>query len=295
MRDPSFSILYGNLKIGKTADALAAFPGAVYIAAPGALASAESLWGFPQPKAYDLATFRDVREFCEKSIPNGAPAVVVDDATLIADRTINVLKAKGFDGFGLWGAIFTSAVMLRDSLRRRGLHVAFTCHPMAAEVKDGVRLLGGPAFPGQVRSKLPAAADLLLRAEPRPAGEGFGWPAVYRTALHPDWLQGSRYNTPDAVPMDLREILNAAGFKIPRLKGLEWQDEAAAAVAAKLSEPGILGDKAKARAVLEYAADFIGKKWSKDERHTMWALHDGYSRAVIQAAVLASRRGAWGF
>src|SRR3990172_13186548 len=80
---------------------------------------------------------------------------------------------KKMGGYEFWGAVFTSAIRMRDTLRRRGMHIAFTCHPAPASTKDGVRHLGGPAFPGQIAMKLPAAADLLLRGEGR-AGMGPG-------------------------------------------------------------------------------------------------------------------------
>ena len=300
MRDPSFAVLYGELKAGKTADALATFPGAIFVAAPGALSPAEGLWGFAQPVAEDLETFADVQRFGEKC-PR-APALVIDDASLIADRTVNHYKAK-YSGFEIWGAVLTSAIRMRDSLRRRGMHVIMTCHPAPAETREGVRLKGGPAFPGQVRSKLPAAADLLLRAESIANGAAggqllsaapqlLGWPVCYRTARHPDWLQGSRYNTPDRSPMNLREILRAAGFEVPRIPGLEWQEELADAIAQKLLEVG-LADGSKIRAVLLRARDFALARLSREPRHVYWAMRDGYDRAVLRVAQSSQHADLW--
>ena len=323
--DPSFSIVYDFLKSGKTACVLAAFGDrAVYIAAPGALSPAEAVWGFPQPKARDLETFSDVRKLAEGNDVNGAVALVIDDASLIADRTVNYYKLKGIGGYDLWGAVFTSAIRMRDTLRRRGMHIAFTCHPAPASTKDGVRHLGGPAFPGQIAMKLPAAADLLLRGEGRagmgssaadvdlgagggaapaptaivasaaPAPSSFGWPRVFRTALHPDWMQGSRYGTPDMAPMNLGEILRLAGFQIPRMKGLEWQENVAQALASKLIEPPGLGDSARVRDVLSKVKDYCLVKFTKTEAHAYWALRDGYDRAVLWTAAAGQRRSLWG-
>ena len=323
--DPSFSIAYDFLKSGKTACVLAAFGDrAVYIAAPGALSPAEAVWGFPQPKARDLETFSDVRKLAEGNDVNGAVALVIDDASLIADRTVNYYKMKGIGGYDLWGAVFTSAIRMRDTLRRRGMHIAFTCHPAPAGTREGVRHLGGPAFPGQIAMKLPAAADLLLRGEGRagmgssaadvdlgagggaapaptaivasaaPAPSSFGWPRVFRTALHPDWMQGSRYGTPDMAPMNLGEILRLAGFQIPRMKGLEWQENVAQALASKLIEPPGLGDSARVRDVLSKVKDYCLVKFTKTEAHAYWALRDGYDRAVLWTAAAGQRRSLWG-
>ena len=292
--DPSFSIIYGDLKAGKTADALSAFPGGIYIAAPGALSPAESVWGFEIPKRYDLETFKDIREFTEKLQVGSITGLVIDDATLIADRTaIYYRDKKGLTGWDIWGAVVNSAVKMRDSLRRRGIHVVMTCHAAGAHLESGIRHRGGPSFQGQARKKLPAAADMLLRAEERPAA-GIGWPMVYRTAPHPDWLQGSRYNTPDMAPMNLGEILRLAGFVIPRLKGLEWQESLAAALANKIIADG-LGDTAKVKANLSRVRDYAMVKFSKNEQHAMWAVRDGYDRAVLRIASGAARSALWGF
>jgi hypothetical protein len=325
-RDPSLSLSYAVFKSGKSADALSAFPVAVYIAAPGALACAEAVWGFPQPQARDLETFADVRKLAEGNDCNGAVALVIDDASLIADRTVNYYKMKGIGGYDLWGAVFTSAIRMRDTLRRRGMHVVMTCHPAPASTKEGVRHLGGPAFPGQIAAKLPAAADLLLRAEPRPgaalvaagvelgvgqsradgtarapanvlptaAPTGFGWPFVYRTSPHPDWMQGSRYGTPDMAPMNLGEILRLAGFQIPRMKGLEWQENVAQALAQKLIEPPGLGDSARVRDILLKVKDYTLSRFTKTESFAYWALRDGYDRAVLWTAAAGQRRALWG-
>jgi hypothetical protein len=322
-RDPSLSLPYAVFKSGKSADELAAFSDrAVYVAAPGALSCAEPLWGFPQPKARDLETFADVRKLAEGNDVNGAIALVIDDASLIADRTVNYYKQKGLGGYDIWGAVFTSAIRMRDTLRRRGMHVVMTCHPLPASTKDGVRRLGGPAFPGQVAAKLPAAADLLLRAEPRPGVAGavggvelglgangtalapasgtpappssFGWPFVYRTSPHPDWMQGSRYGTPDMAPMNLGEILRLAGFQIPRMKGLEWQEGVAQALASKLVEPPGLGDSARVRDILLKVKDYCLVKFTKTEAHVYWALRDGFDRAVLWTAAAGQRRAMWG-
>lgn len=287
--DPTFTISYGELKAGKTADLLAAFTRhALYVAAPGALAPAESLWGFPQPERVDLATFHDVRIYAEKTVvPGKTLALVVDDATLIADRTEAHLAAK-LGGYDLWGAIRYQALALRDSMRRRGCHVAFSMHSVSAETKDGVRLKGGPALRGAARSSVPAAADFLLRAEARGA-DAFSkadgpssWGYCYRTAPHPDWLQGSRYGTPDMAPMNLGEILRASGFPIPRLPGLEWQEKIAETMAQALA--GRLGDAPFVKDIMQAAFEAGMKKAAGRESHAAWAVRDGLDRAILRNA-----------
>jgi hypothetical protein len=289
LRDPSFSILYADLKAGKTSDVLAAFPRGVYIAAPGALAPAESLWGFEVPKRYDLETFKAVEDFASTLGPEHL-ALIIDDATLIADRTGVALARKGLGGWDLWAAVLRQAISMRDVLRRRGLHIVMTAHPRAAHVENGVRLRGGPSFQGQCYTKIPAAADFLLRAEAREGG-GIGWPMVYRTAYSPDWLQGSRYGTPDASPMNLGECLRLAGYTIPRLPGLEWQEGLADALAREIW--GKLGDAEKVKSALSKVKEYALKKYG-NEAHVYWAIRDGYDRAVLWTARASQRSDLWG-
>lgn len=304
-RDPSFSILYADLKAGKTTDALAAFPRGVYIAAPGALAPAEAVWGFDPPARYDLETFADVREFADKLVASHF-CLVVDDATLIADRTAGALARKGLGGWDLWAVVLRDAIFLRDTLRRRGIHIVFTSHPRTAHIDNGVRVRGGPSFQGQCATKIPAAADFLLHAEARggttggdpfggggPGGSIFGWPMTYRTGYSPDWMRGSRYDTPDMSPMNLGEILRLAGFPIPRLAGLEWQEVVANQLANKLLEVG-LTDKEKVIAIFSKIKETCLARFSKDERHVYWAIRDGYDRAVLKIASGGARRSMWG-
>ncbi len=294
--DPSFSILYGDLKAGKSADALAAFPRGVYIAAPGALAPAESVWGFEKPRGHDLETFKDISQFAE-GLNGSTVALIGDDATLIADRTANYLRRKGLGGWDLWAAVLSQAIHMRDGLRRRGFHIVFTCHARTAHTDNGVRVRGGPSFQGQCAEKIPAAADFLLRAEARdgqlsgPAA--VGWTHLYRTGYSPDWLQGSRYHTPDLAPMNLGEILRLAGYSIPRLPGLEWQEALADALARRLCEVG-LGNAELVKDALERVRDKAFRSFTRNEAHAYWALRDGYDRAVLWTASAGQRKAMWG-
>jgi hypothetical protein len=294
--DPSFSILYADLKAGKSSDALAAFPRGVYIAAPGALAPAEQVWGFDQPPRHDLETFKDISKFAT-SLNGSTLALICDDATLIADRTANYLRGKGLNGWDLWAAVLSQAIHMRDTLRRRGFHIVFTCHPRTAHTDNGVRVRGGPSFQGQCADKLPAAADFLLRAEARNDGlsgaPAVGWHMVYRTGYSPDWLQGSRYHTPDPAPMNLGEILRLAGYSIPRLPGLEWQEALADALARRLCDVG-LGDAVLVQDALERVRDKALRSFTRSEAHAYWAVRDGYDRAVLWTAKAGQRKLMWG-
>jgi len=293
--DASFTIIYDELKGGKTTDLLAAFPRATWVAAPGALAPAESVWGFKPPARYDLETFRQVSELADRLKPSDI-ALVIDDATLLADRTADYLMTrKGLSGYDLWGTILIQAVRMRDKLRRKGIHIAFSCHPRHAHMEAGVRVKGGPSFQGQCFLKLPSAADFLLRGEARgeskEANGGVGWPRVYRTGYSPDWMQGSRYATPDMSPMNLGEILRLASYAIPRLPGLEWQELVAEKLAGILQ--GHLDDPEYVQNRLETAKKAILTR-NIEEAHAYWALRDGYDRAVLRQLKGTQRKTMYG-
>jgi hypothetical protein len=294
-----FGIVYGALKTGKTATTLAAFhERAIYVAAPGALACSENLWGFKVPPYEDLETLTDVLKFVRTLQPGQAVALVVDDATLLVDRTVAALAkiADPKNQYDLWGRLLGIATELRDLLRHLRIHCLLTAHEVAPEVKQGVRLRGGPAFPGQTRSKLPAAADLLLRTELRGGdamfgGSSFGWPVVLRSGQSPDWLTGDRYHvTPDPSPMNLGELFRLAGFPLPRLRGLEWQEKVIERLAAVFQPQ--LGN---AEVVKNIIVQALGQMEAKGypEPHALWALRDGYDRAVLLNAQRALRRGIW--
>lgn len=301
-RDPSFTIVYGELGVGKTADVLAAFPEGVFVAAPGALAPCRELWGFEPPERHDLASFDEVEKFAA-SLDNRHVALCIDDATLLADRTAAVAVKAGLTGYDVWGYVLLSAMRMRDTLRRRGFHVAFTCHPRAAHVENGVRFKGGPSFQGQCAQKIPAASDFLLRAETRGGAahsdllggpEPFGWNQVYRCGWSPDWIQRSRYNTPDYSPMNLGEILRLAGFSIPRMRGLEWQEPIVSALANRLLEAPGLSDPEHVRSALLRVRDFVLSKTSNNSAYAYWTVRDGHDRAVLHVARAAGRQALWG-
>jgi hypothetical protein len=106
-------------------------------------------------------------------------------------------------------------------------------------------------------------------------------------------MQGSRYNTPDMAPMNLGEILRLAGYSIPRLPGLEWQEKLADALARRLCEVG-LGNELAVKDALSRVLDKAMRSFTKSEAHAYWALRDGYDRAVLWTAQAVQRRTMWG-
>lgn len=296
-KTPAFGCLYGGIKMGKTADILAAFPQGVYIAKQACLdALAEEMWGIPAPKAYDYNHFDEIAAFA-KTLTRAHLAVLWDDATISADRTVLHLRETDFKGDkqtqALYMKLYNDGLRIRDTLRDVGIHAFLTAHAKPAWTDNGVRQKGVPAFPGQTATKFPGAFDILMRCEMKPAG-GLGWGVCYRTSLHPDWEQGTRYNVPDMAPMNLGEILRAAGFVIPRYPGLEWQDGVANQLANKLLEAPGLGDAEHVKGWILKTIDACKSKGLTNQKHVLWAVRDGYDRAVLKTAAEAHQRRLWG-
>lgn len=303
MKHPAFALVYGPLKVGKTAAAIAAFPNAFFIAAPGALGAAVGLLGCEYPESQDLRTFSEATAYVDKLPPGKKPALVADDVSIMCDHSLAEIQKKpprtnkGYvDHHAVWRLLLQQAVGLGNACRRAGMHCVMTSHELPpSKSDDGMRFKGGPAFPGQTHKKLPALVDFLLHVAPR-AGAGldgsgvpFGWPYQVSTLTDDDWIAGSRYDTPDGAPFNLREILNLAGWKLPRLRGLEWQEPIADILAQKVIETIGEDDHAdRMRRHFEAARRACTSK-NRNPLHIEWAIADGYDRGLLKIAAQTYR------
>jgi hypothetical protein len=295
---PAFVCQYGRPKLGKTSDDLFSFPRAVWIAAPGALKPSLGLVGYEPTKQFYVEHIREATAIVEQ-IPKGKfDAVVVDDFSLLVERTVAALERGGVKGFELWGQVYKQALRLREVARVCGIHVILNAHEVCPNTDEhGHFWLGTMALPGKkLPYSIPAACDLVVRAEPNEEVK-FGWPVSYRCdPSGTDWITGDRHNvTPKLSPMNLGEILRLVGrvggnpaFGPRRLDGLEWQEvlveKGAAALAGKLDD----GDEVKK--ILGMIMEKALRSHTKDERHAIWAVRDTYDRAVLTDGLSAHRR-----
>lgn len=144
---------------------------------------------------------------------------------------------------------------------------------------------GAPEVPsGKQVQSVPGWADLVAPVEPGNSLDPW-WPRVIR--VDPSdadlWVSGDRNSVCWAeTPANLREILRAAPtpYDLPRLPGLEWQDEVADGVAASLKsgEPVLSTIE---RVFAHYATYAI--PGTPGERHVQWAVQDGIARHTIAA------------
>jgi hypothetical protein len=309
-RDPVLATIYGPPGTGKTTDLCYSFPRALWIAAPGSTAVAESVCGYPLVKPpIDIesldAAIRLLEELQQNpKIRAEVDALVIDDLTLYVDRTIRVLNAQGVgarDPRQLWGVVRMKLLTLRDTARRAGIHVVMNTHEGPPKVVNGARVRGGPALPGAGAELIPAACDLVLRAVPN-GNIPIGWKVEYRCTIDDqDYTSKDRYNvTPDHSPMNVGEILRVQGFTVRRLAGLEWQEEIVEKLAAAMIERGLdLPFVREAMAVafaesMKRQAPTNGVPGATQERRAIWTQRDAFDRAVLRNAQTAHRRRLFG-
>ena len=76
----------------------------------------------------------------------------------------------------------------------------------------------------QMGEKLPAMVDACLRVVHDDEAPG-QWPFVLEAGPDADYITGDRLGVmPDRFPMNIREVMLAAGYDIPRPEALAWME-----------------------------------------------------------------------
>jgi hypothetical protein len=301
-RDPAFALVYGASKIGKTTDTIYSFPEAYYLAPPGALKPSENVvgWDIPDADTFDpktvpeaTAKLRQVAQTKKKFV------VVVDDFSLLTELSFAALEAKGLSGWKLWGALQDEVLDFRDTARRLGIHVIMNCHEQGAKLVNGFAQRGGPKLPGKLPESLPAGCDIVLRATPgsNVIGAGkLGWGGTYKCNPNdPAFVTGDRHGvTPDSAPMNLAEILRAAGYPIPRPEKLGWMERAVVAISERLWNGGPQADTTTLREASQWLAGELqtapvyqtadAQKRNLLGLHVRWVIRDAYDRILLMRA-----------
>lgn len=288
-RDPVFAITYGQSKVGKTTDNLFSFPNAFYIARPGALKPSENVCGFsiPPENVYYAADLDDaIAKVREVKARKKFKELVVDDLSFLCDATMRKFAASkqdggwGLDGWKLWGAVYNKVLDFRNECRLAGFHVVLNAHEK--ESKPPVR--GGPRLPGKLPEQLPADCDLVMRATMLAPAEQMGklgWKGVYRCApWDTGWISADRHGVaPDYGPMNIGEILRAAGYVVTRPPGLEKMETYVESMSNDLWVSGPTNDKAVAQ---QYAAFFTAH--NTPLLLMRWIIRDALDRVTIRRA-----------
>jgi hypothetical protein len=283
-------LTYGPAGSGKSADMIFSFPRWIFIAAPGGIEKpAIGLTGFMPRIVEDKQlnfTLKHVCAVIEQARAAGYPGVCIDDFSLIAENTVSSMKGSGW---AFWDSVREVFHDFREKARICGVHVWANAHEVSARTKekDGQYIRGGPRLPMKdMTEDLPVLFDWVLRANVDPqkamAASSMGhapWPGAYRCSrAETAWITKDRHAvTPDYAPMNLAELMRAAGYQVDRAPGLEWQEQliegAAQAICAGSPEPEVL------RFILQH-----GTQRTNEVKPLRWMLRDARDRAAIRRA-----------
>lgn len=286
VKEPVLALIYGPSGCGKTTDSGLSFPNALFIAAPGALQSIKNVAGFT-PTCENARTIRDVIDLIHvigkakaKDPKIAMDAVVIDDFSYVVQETFSALERK-FSGFSLWGELRDQVLEFRTTARFAGLHIIVNAWEQGPRDKNGVRVKGGPMLSGNLPEQVPAMFDIVLRAGLDPMRKP--WPGVYFCAADPAYIMKDRLNIAPRchpAPMNIGELVRAAGYNVSRLPQLAWQEPVVKKLAEKFVTAGATGDKEGANSAF---ADL--RKNGVPPGFAAWTVRDALDRAVIHRAL----------
>lgn len=275
-RDPVVVCTYGPSGVGKTTDQGYSFPRALFVAAPGALTSLTTVCGYT-PATTHVRTLAEATKLV-KDVSKDYNAVVIDDFSFVAEQTFAALEGK-HSGFKLWGALRNQALEFRDVARYAGVDVILNCWEQGPKTKpDGSRVRGGPMLSGRLPEQIPAMCDIVLRAshdaQRRP------WPGVYRCSSDPSYVMKDRFNVApvvDPAPMNLAELLRAAGIDVERHPAIPNMEDYVEAMATEMIAE--INPIPKAN---EFYQALLGEGVSVPAAR--WILRDALDRCTIRKA-----------
>lgn len=285
MPEPSIIVVYGHSKSGKTTDMLYSFPNALYLVpALGGLAPYVHRTGIKP----DEVLCNNVKEAQQKMEKAQGRAVVLEDFSVMAERTKTSLRNRNITGWQLWTGIADQIEDLRETaIKKNILTLAITCHlqdPTRGD--DGTYYRGGPKMPSKtIVGALPHIASEVVRT----GTDLMVQPPLYNGAYICDlndrsYITGDRYGVlpQPKAPMNMREVLvqaKAQGNDIvvpPRPASVAWIEPIVEEIAQNvIANTGLV----PAQVAAQMGAAFKGR----DLRHLNWALRDGYARAKLRS------------
>lgn len=298
--------IYGPVGCGKTRQLASAFPGALFYCSPGALASVESDLGFTPAQINELRTLPEILGDMRARTDDGSlrafTGACIDDASPLLDNSMVVWreaaptndrgKEDKYYAFNQHDRCLSEA---KYRMEISGLPICLSFHETEILEESGVvKRRVQPRVASMNKTEvLPAVCTSLLHMEDDPAPLDPYFPArFFGQALHPRIQAKERWGILSAVrpygPANLRELLNEAVRKkdptlprLPRLAGLEWQDDWAEWVAGQLRDGGD---------VIRVAESAFDQLNGYDERHVQWAIQDGIARHLYRAGRVSPRQ-----
>ena len=137
---------------------------------------------------------------------------------------------------------------------------------------------------GKLPEQIPAMCDMVFRCGHEPMRKP--WPGVYHCEFSTDYVMKDRFNVATRIhpaPMNLSEILRAAGYDMSRHSDLGWQEEVVEKVALSLlsGEPVAETVNSSYKHLIEGGVTPAAARWT---------MRDALDRSVIRRA-LASTDG----
>jgi len=285
---PPTAMVYGPPKRGKTSDLLRCDPrGTFFTPAKGNLDPWSSMT-LIRPTEVEVETLDDVISWLhgvQRGKNKRPTSVILDDTSVLAERTIIALTKKRQPELQDWGKLRRKILLLREICIVLGIPLLMSSHErMPWVTKTGDPQPGGPKMPTkEATPDFPYIATLVLRCGHDPFAIEPDWPGRYIVAPKDTrWITGDRYGVvSDKAPMNLREILVRAkergcNVMVPaRAPGTEWLDSAAEGVARGIAR----GMFSEAQACGVVATQFA----NKPPEHLRWAWQDGVARARLRA------------
>lgn len=282
--DPAVVAVYGPSGSGKSTDCAYATACGRAIAVKGGLKPAQHVVGWVPAHAEftKVPTLRDIVALVGGTDPARFDSILIDDLSIIAEASLHAYET-GTDGhpkrsnWALWDAVEADIFSLRNASRYAGVHVVMNGHESPPhQTKSGEFVRGGLRLPvWRLIAALPTMCDMVLRAVPDTSRAG-PWPYAYRTRPHDDYSGKDRHDGPDPAPMNLAELLRAAGYAIRRPEPLRWMDDLVARASGAITG----GDD---RTVIAQKVITRLRAEGRDVRHIRWVLRDAFARADIMA------------
>ena len=283
---PPIIIVYGDSGVGKSVDGALAYPGALALTLPTAMDSTIAVAGFAMTRRFAIDTLDQAIALVQAAtaLPRETrpPAVLVDDLSVLAEHQAQAMHDSGEypmrgDGvYRFWGDLGDKITRLARLAVWAGMADIFNAHVRTPSNDREGFWKGGPMLPSKkLTRKIPHIANMVLRAGIDETRQHAPHPGVYICDLDPEWHMKNRYGLTGTLPMNLGELLRDAGFWLPRLPGLAWQDSWVETIATLLEQgqqPGELKDKIKS----------AGIKAGYHPLHVRWAWRDGLDRYAIR-------------
>ena len=132
---------------------------------------------------------------------------------------------------------------------------------------------------GKLPEQVPAMCDMVLRCGSEPARKP--WPGVYHCDYSTDYVMKDRLNIASRMspaPMNLGEILRAAGYVIKRHPDLDWQEAVVESIATQITE-----SEDPVKAVNDAYGALLEN--SVEPAVARWTLRDATDRVVIRRSL----------